>query len=57
MRSDLLVTIADPLTIPVINVLSHAMKQTKQGVRSTQIVDEDAMLGFKPQPGVKHKDV
>ncbi len=27
MRSDLLVTIVDPLTIPVINVLSHAMKQ------------------------------
>ena len=27
MRSVLLVTIADPLTIPVINVLSHAMKQ------------------------------
>ena len=33
------------------------MKQTKQGVRSTKIVDEDAMLGFNPQPGVKHKDV
>ncbi len=33
------------------------MKQTKQGVRSTNIVDEDAMLGFKQQPGVKHKDV
>jgi hypothetical protein len=33
------------------------MKQTKQGVRSTKIVDEDAMLGFKQQPGVKHKDV
>jgi hypothetical protein len=33
------------------------MKQTKQGARSTKIVDEDAMLGFKPQPGVKHKDV
>jgi hypothetical protein len=27
MRSVLLVTIADPLTIPVINVLCHAMKQ------------------------------
>ncbi len=27
MRSDLLVTIADPLTIQVINVLTHAMKQ------------------------------
>ena len=33
------------------------MKQTKQGVRSTKIVDKDAMLGFKQQPGVKHKDV
>ncbi len=33
------------------------MKQTKQGVRSTKIVDADAMLGFKQQPGVKHKDV
>jgi hypothetical protein len=33
------------------------MKQTKQGVRSTKIVDEYAMLGFKQQPGLKHKDV
>ncbi len=33
------------------------MKQTKQGVRSTKVVDEVAMLGFKPSPGVKHKDV
>ncbi len=34
------------------------MKQTKQGVRSTKVVDEDAMLGFtQQQPGVKHKDV
>ena len=33
------------------------MKQTKQGVRSTKIVDEDAMLGINQQPGVKHKDV
>jgi hypothetical protein len=33
------------------------MKQTKQGVRSTKIVDKDAMLGFKQQPGIKHKDV
>ena len=33
------------------------MKQTKQGVRSTKIVDKDTMLGFKQQPGVKHKDV
>ena len=32
------------------------MKQTLQGVRSTKIVDEDAMLGFKQQPGVKHKN-
>ena len=33
------------------------MKQMKQGIRSTKIVDEDAMLGFNQQPGVKHKDV
>jgi hypothetical protein len=33
------------------------MKQAKQGVRSTKIVDKDAMLGFKQQPSVKHKDV
>jgi hypothetical protein len=33
------------------------MKQTKQGVRSTKVVDEDAMLGYQPKPGVKHKDV
>jgi len=33
------------------------MKQTKQGVRSTKIVDKDAMLGFKQQPVIKHKDV
>jgi hypothetical protein len=33
------------------------MKQTKQGVRSTKVVDVDAMLGFLPKPGVKHKDV
>jgi hypothetical protein len=32
------------------------MKQTKQGVRSTKVVDKDAMLGFQPKPGVKHKD-
>ena len=32
-------------------------KQTKQGVRSTKVVDVDAMLGFQPKPGVKHKDV
>jgi hypothetical protein len=33
------------------------MKQTKQGVRSTKVVDEDAMLSFQPKPGFKHKDV
>jgi hypothetical protein len=33
------------------------MKQTKQGIRSTKVVDEDAMLAFEPSPGVKHKDV
>jgi len=31
------------------------MKQTKQGVRSTKIFDEDAMLGFKPQPALNTK--
>ncbi len=37
------------------------VKQTKQGVRSTKVIDEDAMLKAKaipqPKPGVKHKDV
>jgi hypothetical protein len=33
------------------------MKQIKQGVRSTKVVDKDAMLGYQPKPGVKHKDV
>jgi hypothetical protein len=33
------------------------MKQTKQGIRWTKIVDEDAMFGFNQQPGIKHKDV
>ena len=33
------------------------MKQTKQGVRSTKVVDADAMLGFQPKPGVKYKYV
>jgi len=33
------------------------MKQTKQGVRSTKVVDADTMLGSQQQPGVKHKDV
>ena len=33
------------------------MKQTKQGVRSTKVVDADKMLGFQQKPGVKHKDV
>jgi len=36
-------------------------KQTKQGVRSTKVIDEDAMLKAetlpKPTPGVKFKDV
>jgi hypothetical protein len=33
------------------------MKQTKQGVRSTKVVNADAVLGFQQKPGVKHKDV
>ena len=33
------------------------MKQTKQGIRSIKVVDEVAMIGFKPSPGVKQKDV
>jgi hypothetical protein len=37
------------------------MKQTRQGVRSTKVIDEDAMLEAethpKPTPGVKIKDV
>lgn len=37
------------------------MKQARQGVRSTKVIDEDAMLeadtDHKPKPGVKHKDV
>jgi hypothetical protein len=33
------------------------MKQTKQGIRSTKVPDEDAMLNIAPSPGVKHKDV
>jgi hypothetical protein len=33
------------------------MKQTKQGVRSTKVIDEEAALDFKPMPGTKHKDV
>jgi len=33
------------------------MKQTKQGIRSTKVVDEDAMLGLQQKPGIKHKDV
>jgi hypothetical protein len=37
--------------------LKGHMKQTKQGVRSTKVIDEDAMLEFKPSPGVKNKDV
>ena len=33
------------------------MKQTKQGVRSTKVVDENALAMFTPKPGEKHKDV
>ena len=33
------------------------MKQIKQGVRSTKVVDEDVMHMFKATPGRKHKDV
>ncbi len=33
------------------------MRQSKQGVRSTKVIDEDAALQFKPVPGVKFKDV
>ncbi len=33
------------------------MRQSRQGVRSTKVPDEHAMLGIKPTPGVKHKDV
>jgi hypothetical protein len=33
------------------------MKQTKQGVRSTRVIGEEAALEFKPTPGTKHKDV
>jgi hypothetical protein len=37
------------------------MKQTKQGVRSTKVIDENAMLEVEaillPKPGVKHKEV
>ncbi len=37
------------------------MRQSRQGVRSTKVVDEDAMLEAethpKPTPGIKFKDV
>ena len=33
------------------------MRQTRQGVRSTKVIDEDAMLGVQPKPGTKNKDV
>ena len=33
------------------------MRQTRQGVRSTKVIDEDAVLNFRPTPGVKHNDV
>jgi hypothetical protein len=32
------------------------MRQTRQGVRSTKVADEDALAFFNPTPGVKHKD-
>ena len=32
-------------------------RQTRQGARSTKVIDEDAMLGVQPKPGIKHKDV
>jgi hypothetical protein len=36
------------------------MKQTKQGVRSTKVIDEDTLLDAetlpKPAPGIKFKD-
>jgi nucleosome binding factor SPN SPT16 subunit len=33
------------------------MRQQRQGVRSTKVVDEDAMLENPIKPGKKHKDV
>ena len=33
------------------------MQQSRQGVQSTKVIDEDAALEFSPTPGVKHKDV
>jgi hypothetical protein len=33
------------------------MKQTRQGVQSTKVLDEDALLQQPPTPGIKHKDV
>ena len=33
------------------------MRQARQGVHSTKVPDEDALLGEKPKPGIKHKDV
>eukprot|EP01082_Thalassiosira_pseudonana_P002456 g1757.t1 g1757 contig11:6688-7572(+) len=64
IRNDNLVTFP---ALNVTNVSKHFpesdetqkghMKQGKQGVRSTKVFDEDAMLEFKPTPGVKHKDV
>jgi hypothetical protein len=33
------------------------MRQTRQGVRSTKVPDEDALLEQKPTPGVKYKEV
>ena len=33
------------------------MRQSRQGVRSTKVINEDATFEFLPTPGVKHKDV
>jgi hypothetical protein len=59
--------LASFLALNVANVTEHFpesdemqkghMKQIKQGVRSTKVIDEDAMLELNPTPGVKHKDV
>lgn len=33
------------------------MKQVKQGVRSTKVIEADAIIDAIPKPGVKQKDV
>ena len=64
IRSGNLVTFPGLTTNNVSNYFTESdetqkghMKQTKQGVRSTKVIDEDAMFGFTPNPGVNHKDV